>query len=324
VIQLPMFLTARSCRETIAVCQAIQDAEGDVAIDAGRLRFVDPFGLTLLGASFHDLQAWKQRVFVHGLTADVGGYLQRMDLFEGIELRNCAPAGRRRDRQDSLVELTCIDDRNAASDAATRLVNALIGSVPCTDRSESADEMAGGTESDRLSVLIQYLLSELLENAVTHARRAGRQNARVWIAGQYYPTKDLVRLAVTDNGCGFLTTLRDHPLLRRQTHRDAILIAMRPRVSCNRDLGIHEDTVNQGVGLTTVVRIAQAAEGRALIVSGNAYHDPTVAGGLLPEGVFWQGVAVALEISRVKLGSVRIPALLPTLGAVPPVTIRFE
>jgi anti-anti-sigma regulatory factor len=139
VIQLPMFLTARSCRETIAVCQAIQDAEGDVAIDAGRLRFVDPFGLTLLGASFHDLQAWKQRVFVHGLTADVGGYLQRMDLFEGIELRNCAPAGRRRDRQDSLVELTCIDDRNAASDAATRLVNALIGSVPCTDRSESAD-----------------------------------------------------------------------------------------------------------------------------------------------------------------------------------------
>jgi hypothetical protein len=72
------------------------------------------------------------------------------------------------------------------------------------------------------------------------------------------------------------------------------------------------------------LRVAQAAKGSALIVSSNAYHDPTLAGGLLPEGVFWQGVAVALEISRVKLGSVRISALLPTLGTVPPVTIRFE
>jgi len=52
VIPLPPFLSTRSCGQAIAVCQAIRDAEGDVVIDAASLKFADPFGLTLLGASF--------------------------------------------------------------------------------------------------------------------------------------------------------------------------------------------------------------------------------------------------------------------------------
>lgn len=324
MIQLPMFLTARSCKETIAVCQAIQDEESDVVIDAARLRFVDPFGLTLLGATFQELQGWGQRVVVHRVSADVGSYLQRMDLFRGVDLQGFTPAGQRWDRRDSLVELTCIDDHTAASDAAGRLANALVGAVPGIDLNEEPDDMSGQTEATRLGSPIKYVLSELLENALTHARRAGYKGARVWIAGQYYQRSNLFRLAVTDNGCGFLRTLSDHADLRRQTHREAILTAMKPRVSCNRDLGIRTDTVNEGVGLTTVLRIARAADGRVLIVSGDAYHNPATAGGSLTAGTFWQGVSVALELRRVKLETVRIGRLLPTLENMPRVPIRFE
>lgn len=296
-----------------------------MVIDAAGLRFVDPFGLTLLGASFQALKAWGQRVVVRGLSADLGGYLQRMDLFAGVELSDCAPpAMRRRNRQDALVELTCIIDRDVAGDAATRLANALVGEVPGIDQDEAPDEMTGLTQADRLSIPIQYVLSELLENALTHARRGGHKGSRVWVAGQYYPSNGLVRLAVTDDGCGFLETLRGHPELRRETHHAAMLTAMRPRVSCNRDLGIRGDTVNEGVGLTTVARIAQNAGGRALIVSGDAYHDPARAGGQLPAGASWSGVAIALELRRDLLGRVRVGDLLPVLAGVPGISLRFE
>jgi len=325
LISLPPFLSARSCGQAIAVCQAIRDAEGDVMIDAGGLKFVDPFGLTLLGVSFDGLKVWGQRVAVRGLSADLGGYLKRMDLFAGVELCDCAPpAMRRHNRQDTLVELTCITDRYAASDAATRLASALVGAVPGINPEEAPDEMTGLTQADRLSIPIQYVLSELLENALTHARRAGHQGSRVWVAGQYYPSNDLVRLAVTDDGCGFLETLRGHPELRRETHHAAILTAMRPRVSCNRDLGVRGETINEGVGLTTVARIAQNAGGRALIVSGDAYSDPAKAGGQLPAGASWRGVAISLELRRDRLGGVRVGDLLPVLEGVPVIPLRFE
>ena len=293
LIVLPAFLSARACGETIAICQTIQDAEGDVSIDAAALRFADPFGLALLGATFQQLSAWGQKVIVSHLRADVGAYLQRMDVFPGVELRDCAPVGRRRhDRRDALVELTCITDRGAVGDAAQRLTSALIGAIPDLCLADAADEMSGLTRADRVGIPIGYVLSELLENSLTHARRAGYGAAQVWVAGQYYPTKNLFRLAVADNGCGFLATLREHPELRHQTHRDAILTAMKPRVSCNRDLGVREDTENQGVGLTMVVRIAQASGGKSLIVSGNGCHDPARSVAGLPEGVSWQGVAI--------------------------------
>lgn len=296
-----------------------------MVIDASGLKFADPFGLTLLGASFHELNGWGQRVIVRGLSADVGGYLQRMDLFTGVELRDCAPVTmRRHNRQDALVELTCILDKDAANDAARRLTSALVGAVPGVDRNEAPDLMTGLTQTDRLGMPIQYVLSELLENALTHARRAGHQRARVWVAGQYYPTQDVVRLAVTDNGCGFLETLRSHPNLKRKTHRDAILTAMQARISCNRDLGVREDTENQGVGLTMVVRIVRSTGGKALIVSGDAYHDPAMTGGLLPEGAFWQGVAISLELRRDRLGDIRIAELLPALEGMARIPLRFE
>lgn len=290
MIRLPAYLSARSCQETIAICHAIQETEGNVILDARGLKFVDPFGLTLLGASFHELRKWGQGIAISGLSMDVASYLQRMDLFADVDLLDCAAtAGRRHNRQDALVELTCVDSRAAVNDAASRMTNALLGTVPGIDRTEAPDDMTGMTQIDRLSMPIQYVLSELLENSLTHARRAGHQAACVWVAGQYYPKNDLVRLGVTDNGCGFLATLQHHPNLRQQTHSAAILTATLPRVSCNRDLGVREDTENQGVGLTMVVRIVQRTDGNALIVSGDAYHDPRKGTGVLPAETRWQG-----------------------------------
>ena len=69
------------------------------------------------------------------------------------------------------------------------------------------------------------------------------------------PSKVLLSVAlVFTTATGQKGTLREHATLRdlpSKTDLEAILAALRPRVSCNRDLGIFNDSVNQGIGLTT-------------------------------------------------------------------------
>lgn len=183
--------------------------------------------------------------------------------------------------------------------------------------------MTGYTETDRLAEPIQYALNELLENALTHARRAGYMDSCVWVACQYYPSNGLVRVGVVDNGCGFLATLRGHSALHQKTHLAAILAALQPRVSCNRDLGLLADSVNQGVGLTTTNRIAERAGGRLYIASGDAIHS-AIASVHLTGGAYWQGVAIGLVCKREKLPEVRFRELLPPLEPLPSVRLRFQ
>lgn len=324
-IHLPDYLTARSAGKSIAACAQAIHAKDDVDIDASALRFVDPFGMALLGAAFFTVQQQGRSVRVCGLNPEIGGYLQRMDVFAGVELVGCASEHvHRRDRTGDLLELTRLENRDQVDKTALRLAQTLIGHIPDIDPNEPPDEMSGYTTFERLVEPIQYAFTELLENALTHARRQGFPNACVWAASQYYPKRGLIRLGVVDNGCGFLATLRGHAALRHERHLEAILAALRPRVSCNRDLGIFDDSVNQGVGLTTTYRIAERAGGRLVIVSGDAMHDTSGHSGVFDGGAYWQGVAIAMECLRERLPYIRLRELLPPIGAQPAVRLRFE
>jgi len=320
MIIFPNYLSAPSALATISVCQGILGSAGVVEINAVHLRFVDPFGMAMLGACFDEARKQGCVIRVHQLSPNLSGYLQRMDVFTGVELVDCASNnGARHDRSDALVELTRLCNRAEVGDVAHRLAEAMIGGA---DPNEVPDEMTGFTTFDRLVEPLQYALNELLENALTHARR-GNKNACVWVASQYYPKKDLIRVGVVDNGCGFLESLRTHVKLQHPRHLEAILLALQPRVSCNRDLGLRTDPINQGVGLTTTCRIAEHAGGRMILASGNAMHSTSGYSGE-SAGVYWQGVGIAMEVNRSKLANVRIRELLPSLEDIPPVNLRFE
>lgn len=324
----PALLTVDKPDGLIGLCGAALLANDDVLLDARALRFADPFGMALLGATFYMLQERGQTVQVSGLTDTVSSYLQRMDVFADVELVDCAPAhGIRHDRRDALVELTRIDKSTDIDSIANQLADALVGRMPDIDPGEPYDEMTGHNTADRLTIPLSYALTELLNNALSHARRQRHDNARVWVASQYYRKDHRIQLAVVDNGCGILETLRHHSALaeyKRKTDHAAILAALHPRVSCNRDLGVFKDSVNQGVGLTTTARIAARAAGRLVVVSGSGFHDPLGRSGRLSPGVRWPGVAIALECRREVLKEVRFQELLPPVEDAPPLHLRFE
>jgi len=259
---------------------------------------------------------------VIGLDQVTGAYLHRMDVFRHVELVDSPlPAGRRRDRRDALSELKRIEGEHEAEEVARGLAAALIGTRR-RDQQQRRDLMHA-PEHEHQKDLIQYVLSELLSNALTHAQKHGfRGRARVWTASQYYPSSDKVRLAVVDTGCGPLATLSGHPRLEAETHFAAISAALLPRVSCNRSLGVRQDTVNQGVGLTTVHRIVERSRGDMLVLTGDAFQRQT-GGGVLRGNRGWQGVATAVEMRRAALRELRIAEMLPLGDALPP-ELRFE
>lgn len=324
-VSFPTFLSANTATFAITVCNSAVQAEDDIEIDASDVKFVDPFGLAIMGATFYTIRKRGYDVRVIGLSPDVAGYLQRMDVFDGVELVNIqANNGFRADRSDALVELTRLDHTINSGNTAYQLARAIVGKIPGNNLDAVPDDMTGLTLVDQLVMPIHYALSELLENALTHARAYGYSNAHVWVASQYYPRKDIVRLGVVDNGCGFLESLRRHPELKRKSHLDAILIALRPRISCNRDLGLYGESVNQGVGLTTTCRIAEHSGGRMVIASGNGLHSTVGRSSEMPQGGWWQGVAIGMECHRNLLRDIRISKILPMLETRPPIKLRFD
>jgi anti-anti-sigma regulatory factor len=215
VVLCPARLTLDRPDALVALCSAMLVPADDVLLDARALCFADPFGLALLGSTCHMLCQRDQAVRVSGLSDSVSSYLQRMDVFSGVELVECAPArGVRRDRRDALMEVTRLDQPRDIDSAANQLANAMVGRMRDIDPNEPLDEMTCKNRAGRIAGPISYALAELLNNSFSHARRRRHELACVWVASQYYRSSGLLQLAVVDNGCGMLETLRDHVAMR--------------------------------------------------------------------------------------------------------------
>jgi hypothetical protein len=308
---LPDQLTPDSVPFLACLDAIYQDPAAQITLDCTQVRFVTPFGLCLMAATFDWLDQQGKQATHTGLSANVGSYLARMD---------CLPValaepfiGPRNNRADALVEVQVISDRGEADMAAQKLAQAFVGRLPDTNRQAAPDEMTGLRPGDIEEEALAYIFTELIDNSLTHGRKHGFATAKVWVAAQYYPSKDHIRLAVVDNGCGLLRALKNHPRLTDKTDTEAIKLALEPRVSGNRDVGLMGDSHNQGVGLSVSSELAIRAGGRAEIISGqgavkklrNALHM-----WLVPA---WHGTAIEMTVFRKQLGAVRVSSLIREL-----------
>jgi len=190
----------------------------------------------------------------------------------------------------------------------------VIGSIKDVPLDDTPDEMSGKSQVDRVENPLRYVFNELIENALTHGRGQGFKLASAWVAAQYYPSSGKVRLAVVDDGCGFLQSLRGHRELAADTHMAAIEAALKARVSRNREVGLARDPINQGVGLTVTREIALRAGGCLALVSGDAWladaHGNPRERKTVPD---WQGVAAYAELHRDRLQEVDLAPIMRNL-----------
>lgn len=299
-----------------------------IVIQATNLVFADPLGVSLLGTSIQSAREKNSSVSISGLNSNISSYLDRVNLFNGINLIDCDHRKKinRRDQSASMVELTQVTCPAEVDSASNSLAVSLLGKLGL-DPHAPLDDMTCSNAYEDVLGNIRYALSELLENALTHARRNGFDTASVWVASQYYPKPQSFRLGIVDNGCGFLGSLRNHEGLTEKTHMAATMLAIEPFISCNRELGVNGvDSVNQGVGLTTTRNIIREAGGDMLLTSGNCFHLlRSNRAYTLSNNVTWQGVAIGIVCRRNALSGIRYSDLLPKQ----PVTasrkrLRFE
>jgi hypothetical protein len=334
-VTLPSSVGVNNLPGLIEALSLVVMGDGDVELDCANVNFIDPLGMTVLAAVLESLNE-RRHVSMPWLKTTTAGYLERMDFFSGIAVDGVnLPQNRaRNDQRGNLLEITRVTDSSKSEAVADRLASAIVGKI-IGRGPKPVDFNAPDTEYDQYYRPLRYALSELLENALTHAKREGAFKASVWVAAQYYKDQGgRIQVAVVDNGCGFLATLQNHPELPAKTHGAAIRTALKPKVSCNRDIGPFGESVNEGVGLTTTVRISKATGGNVHIVSGDAlFLDGGVATGKRQAQVRslqgnWTGVAISVTFICQKLPSVNIPNLLPPVEVSKPVktpiALRFD
>ncbi len=326
--RLPSRVYLYTIGEVVAIYRdIISSGEDTIEIDASRVEYIDPFGLCMLAAVVNKLGEADISIRIRGVDPDVFEYLRRMDFLRQCRM-DAKPSrpGARRDLSDRLVEVHRITDRREIDRSAARLARAVIGRITDIRLDDTPDEMSGKSEVDQVEHPLRYVFNELIENALTHGRGKGFNRASAWVAAQYYPSSGKMRLAVVDDGCGFLESLREHPELPEEAHAAAIEIALKAKVSRNRDVGLAGDSVNQGVGLTVIREIALRADGCLALVSGDAWLADHPRNQRERRTVSeWQGVGAYVEVRRSRLQGINLVSIMQGLPGYAPVKgLKFE
>ena len=273
-----------------------------LVLECAALKFVDPLGLCLLHHWFSELKDRNVHIDLRSLHFSIESYAVRMDLFkhfENVTYTDRTSGNGRSHLIGNLVELQAVTSLRDIGAVASQLAGAVVHGIPDISFKPDAD-MMHEPEGTHMVVNLEYVFSEILQNALDHGRKRGSSYSQATIAAQYYATKKRLSIAIVDNGCGLFQTLQSHPRMENiMTDLQAIKTALEPGVSCNLDLDLGLDSKNQGIGLTVSSRMALAANGRCTVFSGDGgLRSIKTARPVELKIPVWQGTGVCFEFDR--------------------------
>lgn len=123
-------------------------------------------------------------------------------------------------------------------------------------------------ESGDLFDTLTFSLREVMRNVVEHS-----ESSFIEYCGQYWPTYNLVEVAILDEGIGVQKTLQENPHLSVNSDRDALYLALFPGVSGKMFPGVNKRAndiwQNSGFGLYMTSRLCRIG-GDFFLTSGKA------------------------------------------------------
>lgn len=269
MIRLPRLMLGSNLPQLLHIVAAVEDDEAPVvAIDATDLVTAEPVALCMLASVLSRRARRGQSAIVHNVNQRVKESLERMDvLAPWLHVAELAERG----PPQAPVQARRVSSTRDANAVANALARAIASFVPQEDLAAILHDDPDLRRYGAVEQPVGYVMSELLDNALNHSRAGGFGHSAAWVAAQYYPSGDLMRVCVLDDGCGFLRTLRDHPKVVPKTDLAAVEIAFEPFLSCKRDVRVFRDSTHQGIGLTVCRDLCLLAEGRVDAVSGRGW-----------------------------------------------------
>ena len=261
-------------------------AEGQpsIVIDIAAVKFLTPAAIVSILARCSRWRREDREILLAGVdSCESLGYLQRIDFLSQLQVE--------------------IPENFVRHDAADRFVPVQIlsfakGSVDRIASEITRCTLPNAPPEDDVYRLLQYAAGELLSNAKYHS--AGR----AFVCAQFFPARNLVRIAVADDGIGirgsFLNTSREG---EADTPDNAIRLALQPKVSSallRPNFNPYAGQNHKGVGLSITRILAKESFGQLSIATEDGWFDE-IRGreqARHRESVFFPGTLVAVSLNR--------------------------
>jgi hypothetical protein len=328
MIRLPKLMLGEDLPQLVRIATAIaDDYSSTVECNAEHLVTAEPVALCLLAASFGQLERRGQRARIRGLRPEVKQNLERLDVLgDWLKESPFRTLEYQAEGAQSDLRACRVATLGQANELASALSREIAAFIPSDDLDAVIDNDPTLVRYRVVEQPLEYIITELLDNSLNHGRAGGFGHARAWVAAQYYRVGDLLRVAVVDDGCGFLQSLKNHSKVTPKTHQNAISMAFRPLVSCNKDVGIFGDATNLGVGLTVCRDLCLRADGNISAASGTAWlaspATPSETSIRLAPG--YQGVVVMLTLHRRAITPASLSEILQRYQSNENLPIRFN
>ncbi|WP_116808452.1 ATP-binding protein [Steroidobacter cummioxidans] len=290
-----------------------------VELDAAELAVIQPVGVCLLANAARYLQRAGKRLLIRNASHKVSQALA--DLAAPVVLQG---NGSIESWQGPMFAMT-VASPSEANAVANRISQRIAEFIPAEDRVAMLQDRYGVLIHHAVQPALAHILSELLDNVFSHARTVDHPSPMAWLVTQWYSEGDLVRVAVVDDGCGLLASLRglhEPP----KNHFEAAGLAFKPFVSSKNIPSMYAERRHMGLGLTVCRDICQRLGGCIYAISGNAW----VANAGLPEErrhkleAPYQGTIVSLEFHRRAATTRTIQDILTRYQGVPHLRARFS
>ena len=271
--------------EDLSEISNFMPVDHDLTINLSRFRDVKPFNMLVLALSIKQLSAYFNRITFVSPAESIDGYMQYMGFYETCG----APAweiNRGSHRPGKYICITKIDF------------------TPCG--SIEADYEMMEREAQKLSTMIQfdkelaayikYCFFEMIRNSYEHAATSS-----VYVCAQYWPTQNLVELAIVDEGQGIKNAMESK--YKQKNELELIKYAMVPGISVESNhkyLPKGDYYQNSGYGLYLTKELSLAYDGSFILCSGNyalRYYKQGNQDICKCYNTKFQGTAIAIQFS---------------------------
>lgn len=290
-VPLPTAFELSAVLRFISDLPSIEDAD-EFHIRCDDVKMATPFGMLLIGAS---LRRWRevdrkrggQKQFrLIGVSTD--DYMNYMGFWTSISDKENSTERKVRKSHVPISRMRVADVL-----AESRRRSMPPSNIMSNLSAELAELLLQEGEST-LNETIAYSIQELLRNAVDHS-----ESESLWYCAQFWPSKDIVELAILDEGRGILNSLLENETLAPKSESEAIQLSLKQGVS-RINFDKIKDSENSGVGLFVLCELAK--QSGSLFVLSNGTGILLEDGGSTEYLTTSKGVAVRLRIRPSAVG----------------------
>ncbi len=220
IIEMPIDL---NMIEAIQFCKRIEELEtcDNYIYDYKYSSTFEPFGMLLVGAKVRQFYNRNKDAEHVDINFQGKSYAAHMGFFQSV-YQDFGNKPGQASGSNTYVPITKIDLKVLRKHSVTS--SEAIQQTIENEAVKLASILSRGNK--KLNSTLTYSLRELMRNVEEHSN-----SDNIWVAGQYWPSKDTVEIAILDEGIGIKRSLASNSNIVVKGDKDALLLAIEPGIT---------------------------------------------------------------------------------------------